>query len=135
MIAKEQALDILDQLEFFQGQRAGRELWSRKNPQLQDIDIACFVKHITDLREYITNGGEWISVDDLLPDPYKDCLVTVKYKYKWEREWTYDVDTGHMAFMKEKKIDDLWVTHNDWDEGQEIHVTHWMPLPEPPKGV
>lgn len=53
MITKHEALDILDKLEFFQGQRAGRELWFEKNSQLQDIDIACFVRDISNLREYI----------------------------------------------------------------------------------
>ena len=30
MITKEQAIDILEKFDFFQGQRAGRELWSDK---------------------------------------------------------------------------------------------------------
>lgn len=25
-------------------------------------------------------------------------------------------------------------TFNDWDEGNGFGVTHWMPMPEPPKG-
>ena len=55
MLTKYEALDILDRMEFFQGQRAGRELWSQKNPQLQDIDIACFVRDISNLREYVSS--------------------------------------------------------------------------------
>lgn len=54
MITKEKALEILDKLEFFGGQRAGRELWFEKNRQIQDKDIASFVRDISDLREYIS---------------------------------------------------------------------------------
>lgn len=57
MITKHEALDTLDRLEFFQGQRAGRELWFEKNSQLQDIDIACFVRDISNLREYIQTAS------------------------------------------------------------------------------
>ena len=120
MVSKEQALDILDQFEFFQGQRAGRELWSEKNPQLQDIDIACFVKHIAELREYITNGSGWISADNP-PETYRDeyeelipflvCCKGTEYPFRA----LYDGTT--------------------WGDGiGRLDVTHWMPLPEPPKG-
>jgi hypothetical protein len=27
-----------------------------------------------------------------------------------------------------------WMITNDWDEGEGCEITHWMPLPEPPKG-
>ena len=42
MITKEQAIDILEKFDFFQGQRAGRELWNDKPKDVQDKDIAIF---------------------------------------------------------------------------------------------
>ena len=58
----------------------------------------------------------WISVDDRLPNPGQEVLVylpemietTIYHGSKWDEPW----DTMH---------------------GDEI--THWMPLPEPPKAA
>lgn len=74
----------------------------------------------------------WISVEDRLPDDGCTYLVVVKLKYEWETEWEYHVDAGTRVFCN-GYIDGIWDTANDWDEGQECHITHWMPLPEPPK--
>jgi hypothetical protein len=74
--------------------------------------------------------SEWISVDERLPDDINDYLIVIKHKYKCEKEWKHDVD---VATSNGSYLNDFWDTNNDWDEGQEIHVTHWQPLPEPPK--
>jgi hypothetical protein len=130
MITKHEALDTLDRLEFFQWQRAGRELWLEKNSQLQDIDIACFVRDISNLREYIQTAdvaprAEWISVEGRLPERMKPVLVLATSR----RE-----DDGF----------DVLIAYHDRGEWEErsvhgdggtvyAHVTHWMSLPEPPK--
>ena len=54
-ITKEQAIDILDKFDFFQGQRAGRELWNEKPKEVQDEDIATFSKNVALLKEYIAD--------------------------------------------------------------------------------
>ena len=69
---------------------------------------------------------EWISVEDRLPEIGGTYLITLKEKYAYEDEWNYHVDVASYSF-------DWDCTFNDWDEGQEIHITHWMPLPEAPK--
>lgn len=53
-----EVLDILDKMQFFLGQRAGRELWLDKKKEIQDIDLNNFNKNIDTLRKYIesTNG-------------------------------------------------------------------------------
>jgi hypothetical protein len=72
----------------------------------------------------------WIPVEERLPeDKMADYLVTIKQKYPWETEWEYYTDK---ATYGGSYIDGLWDTEYDWIEGQETHVTHWMPLPEPP---
>ena len=48
--------DILDKMEFFQGQRAGRELWNDKPKEVQDKDIADFVRDINYIRSYLQNS-------------------------------------------------------------------------------
>ena len=71
----------------------------------------------------IENGvtvQEWISVDDRLPEPWKQVLIYSRHDFcevalyigipgKWRVTWNHDM--------------------LDADS-----VTHWMPLPEPPKG-
>ena len=59
------------------------------------------------------NGGEWISVEDRLPErPGKYLVYTVKGATKLGEFCSYLVDDEPQF---------------DW------YVTHWMPLPEPPK--
>lgn len=74
--------------------------------------------------------SEWISVKDGLPEVANPYLVVVKEKYPHEEECNVYVD---VAASHGDYIDDFWDTFNDWKEGQEVHVTHWMPLPEAPK--
>jgi hypothetical protein len=74
--------------------------------------------------EEIYNAGyrkqsEWISVNERLPEPQKLVLCI------WERVndgWNY----GFARYQRE----DVWYVSN---EGMP-RVTHWMPLPEAPKG-
>lgn len=48
--------DILNKFEFFQGQRAGRELWSNKPKEVQDKDITDFIKDINYIRSYLQDS-------------------------------------------------------------------------------
>ena len=94
------------------------------------------IKHLVEklLAEGVT-FQTWIPVTERLPEVGGIYLVVVKYKYDFEKEFTYDTDvaTFHFGYGC-GYIDGQWNTYVDWDEGQQyIHVTHWMPLPEPPK--
>lgn len=53
---QEKVFDILDKMEFFQGQRAGRELWFDKLKEVQDQDIADFVRDIKYIRSYLKDS-------------------------------------------------------------------------------
>ena len=46
--------DILNKLQFFQGQRAGRELWNNKPEDVQNKDIENFNKDLDFLRIVLT---------------------------------------------------------------------------------
>ena len=64
----------------------------------------------------IANGvtvQEWISVDDRLPDKPMKCLVYTKRGECGGYEITY---------------------YNQGFNLQYSNVTHWMPIPQPPKG-
>ena len=62
---------------------------------------------------------EWISVNDRLPEAGTKALCYLKRGEYWTAVWD---DCG----------DDLWSDGEAWCSNGE--VTHWMPLPEPPKG-
>lgn len=62
--------------------------------------------------------SRWISVEERLPEDGKNVLIFVRTMSRW---WHMEVD---------------WHTGNSWYNNAETNwnkITHWMPLPEPPK--
>ena len=57
---------------------------------------------------------EWISVEDRLPEKIKPVIV--------------NVNSGGVHTSRYHPIEKRWI---DYDE----FITHWMPLPEPPKDI
>ena len=53
IIKRREVVDILDKMQFFQGQRAGRELWNEKPVEVQEMDLDSFNKGIRAVRDYI----------------------------------------------------------------------------------
>ena len=64
--------------------------------------------------------AEWVSVADRLPEPETEVLARCRYKDAWHI----------LACYVSKRWYDQWYTIV---AGQWVKVTHWMPLPEPPK--
>lgn len=81
----------------------------------------CFPDRFAD--HLIANGvtvQEWISVDDRLPEEKMNCIVHYKHAYCDNDDfWAIG-----MCFYDGNKFQLYW----------SYKVTHWMPLPEPPKG-
>ena len=75
-----------------------------------------------DIAEKLISNGvtvqEWISVDDRLPESGKEGVLIA---LRWG-----EVDIGWCE-------DGRWSGEfiNEYEEGE---VTHWMPIPQPPKG-
>ena len=125
----EKAIEILDKLSFFGGQRAGRELWNDKPREVQDEDIASFNRDIEYIRDIIhkhmsgkdtdapTNDG-WIPVEERLPGTQKvlitDGEIVMRGYRRPDGTWKYGVDENEL-FSKLSSID----------------VIAWQPLPEP----
>ena len=95
------------------------------DPMYYDVDALAIAQHL------ITHGvtvQEWISVDDRLPDSCGfPCLLCGENSFGQIR--VFEGFTGYMERGKfewhsnQKDIDiDVWT------------ITHWMPLPQPPKG-
>lgn len=76
----------------------------------------------------------WISVTDRLPDDNGNYLVLNKGVIEIA---PYDKEAAQEGFFpfgyEDKEIDEIGNTLIDWIEIS--GVTHWMPLPEPPKEV
>jgi hypothetical protein len=69
---------------------------------------------------FLDNGvtiQNWIPVSERLPDENQVVLCMRRNGSYWVAQWTY--------------IDWMWYDENEWRTEKE--VTHWMPLPEPPK--
>ena len=86
---------------------------------------------------------EWISVDDRLPEPEQDVILC-----------TREIETYGKHHEKKKIYRNIYMGYFDGDEwltsychgceyifrmnekypNETIEVTHWMPLPKPPKG-
>lgn len=75
---------------------------------------------------------QWISTRERLPEHGTECIVVVKYKFDFEKDFNFDVDVAEFV-QEDGYIDNHWNTTNDWYDGQQyMHVTRWMPLPELP---
>ena len=72
-------------------------------------------------------GGEWISVKERLPE--SDNLVLVSADGKPIENVTL-VGAYELAVYDPEEKE--WILEM-WPEWGDVKVTHWMPLPEPPK--
>ena len=96
------------------------------DPMYYDVDALAIAQHL------VANGvtvHEWISVKDKLPPYNRDVLV---YRPNMAMKILVDNYVGYYG-----EDDDEW--HEGWVKyGEDIHnnplITHWMPLPQSPKG-
>ena len=79
---------------------------------------------------------EWISVDDRLPEDSGCYLVVYRDKYNGSISIAFDMyvkcnigEWWESEFACDITKQFLWAA-----KLQEQEVTHWMPLPQPPKG-
>lgn len=72
---------------------------------------------------------QWISVDDRLPDNNDKVIVCCLSEIS-DYGYPYDYkDACEMGFYEK----DQWYSDNPDDMDVLDNVTHWMPLPGPPK--
>lgn len=73
-----QIIDILDKMDFFEGQRAGRELWNDKPFEVQEQDIANFSRDISLIKAYVNSQEQKIGKLDEKVENYRNELGEVR---------------------------------------------------------
>ena len=58
-----EAIEYLDKMQFFGGQRAGRELWADRPKEVQDADLAAFNRDIELLRKVVLSKVENTTIE------------------------------------------------------------------------
>ena len=93
--------------------------------ELLDIIIQPGQKTLGDIADHLIANGvtvqEWISVKDRLPENNQWALCFMK-----------DKSFGTFRVFQWNYVDWRWNDGNEWFD--EKDVTHWMPIPRPPKG-
>ena len=133
----EKAMEILDKLSFFGGQRAGRELWNDKPKEVQDEDIANFNRDIEYLRDIVSNhmNDGWIPVEKDLPKNPSEVWAVLESTY----------GTGYRAYSSARYLyseyygESHWCDNHygylEWDKYSDGHggsseykVIAWQPI-------
>lgn len=96
---------------------ASSAVLKKQNEQLRDA-----AAQVTKLAAEAAVEREWISVEDRLPEDRSNVLV-VAY---WHERWGV-----YMGWCAPERAE--WSVHVGIGDRDDVAVTHWMPLPEPPK--
>ena len=118
------------------------DYWRSKGERYEAVLLNDTVNTVIDSESTITQpSGEWISVEDRLPDKPGHYLVCTSINYwhggcmdKNEEHKYHDSGTpiGYDGTMM-SVLDCYYDITGDWNRVFNKHVTHWMPLPEPPE--
>lgn len=82
------------------------------------------------LKKILPKQSNWVSVEDRLPDEGDIVFVWAKHV---EGEIHYSVDCPSIVMVSFDRTDHSPVTDTDFYEVVARGITHWQPLPEPPK--
>ena len=105
------------------------ELLRNAKAAMKSENLSCDIARNMFVVDFMMANGvtvqEWISVTEKLPEPETDVIAFVGgyieiLSYRYDRR-------GNLAFMY---MDDS----GRWHERIRPSVTHWQPLPQPPKG-
>ena len=90
------------------------------DPMYYDVDALAIAQHLIDSGVTVQ---EWISVDDRLPEENHDGSVNAVL--------VTDGFVQHMAYFARGEW--RFAESGEIKEPMWYKITHWMPLPEPPK--
>lgn len=110
-----QAFDVLEKMEFFGGQRAGRELWFNKPIDIQNKDIGKFLRDIDFLKTFINsqqaeierlqtallNKEDTMQIIAKEKQQYFDELQTAKSEIERLTDYNENLQTANTALSNE----------------------------------
>jgi hypothetical protein len=127
-----EAADMLENDETYGGVlRDAIEKWKKAYGTLREKHSALLEQNgklrdaaadVTRLAAEAAVERDWISVEDRLPEDRSDVLV-VAY---WHERWGV-----YMGWCAPERA--AWSVHIGIGDRNDVAVTHWMPLPEPPR--
>lgn len=94
------------------------------NSVAQNRMLSIIQRDLLTMRAADVDPVVWIPVTERLPEDRSDVLV-VAY---WHERWGV-----YMGWCAPERAE--WSVHIGIGDRNDVAVTHWMPLPEPPKGV
>jgi hypothetical protein len=93
--------------------------------ELLDIIIQPGQKTLGDIADHLIANGvtvqKWIPVSERLPEHGEVVLCYMSFKEARALQWD--------------NASRYWLGYESGDDWSKANVTHWMPLPEPPKEV
>lgn len=98
------AFDILEKMEFFGGQRAGRELWFNKPIDIQNKDIGGFLRDIDFLKIFINRQQAEIErLKDEVSKARRKALLEASSKFAGHSDYHGDTILCKLICMSEGK--------------------------------
>lgn len=82
-------------------------------------------------------SNEWISVKDRLPNEDGKYLCYVEFTFGSYIDCCYfshNLEEVNEFIFNGKQRCGWYINDDDWGAVEKQNITHWMPLPEPPKG-
>ena len=77
--------------------------------------------------------SEWISVESELPDNEAYVLVNIPFKFMDDSMLEVSGTTILTLMYFDNQDGKCWFDDRSGNEQEYASVSHWMPLPEPPK--
>lgn len=117
---------LVQQVETSVREQQEKQIFEAVQKCIADVDREQLIKALAYDRYQYSKGyadghadamPRWISVEERLPEEKEDVAAIVRYN---ENVWEYGI-----AF----RMDGSW----RMNVAGRVEVTHWMPLPEPPK--
>ena len=69
--------------------------------------------------------NRWIPVEEKVPEPYEDALISIATKNGLDEPITYET----IGYYEHEE----WVSYTGYYMLKGERVTHWKPMPEPPE--
>ena len=137
-------LDAADALEAADKRIEELEKQAEHTDQVDAVIFAVYSNQKARIAELEAQIPKWISVEDRLPEESGEYIVYIQMGTGVEvPDFFGSNDLSYVTSMYFKERQKLWLDEYDEaynadlslvDTANDYHVTHWMPLPQKPKG-